>query len=51
MNLSNYSDKVKMPKSTKGCQIKSFIPVKNMNFENLIDTLSNINTFNEVSLK
>ena len=35
---SNCSDKIKMPKSTTGCRIKSFIPVENMNVEKLIDT-------------
>ena len=35
---SNYSDQIKMPKSTTGCQIKSFILAENMNVEKLIET-------------
>ena len=48
---SNCSDKIKMSNSTTGCQIKSFIPVENMNVEKLRETYSNINTFSQVSLK
>ena len=32
------SDNIKMPKSTTGCGIKSFMPVKNMSLEKLGDT-------------
>ena len=35
---SNCSNRIKMPKSTTGCQIKSFIQVENMNVEKLRDT-------------
>ena len=34
---SNCSDKIKMPKSSTGCRIKSIIPVENMNIEKLRD--------------
>ena len=40
-----------MSNSTTGCQIKSFIPVENMNAEKLRETYSNTNTFSQVSLK
>ena len=35
---SNTSDKIKMPKSTTRCQIKSFILNENMDVEKLRDT-------------
>ena len=38
MKPSNCCDKIKMPTSTTGSRIKSFIPVENTNVEKLIDT-------------
>ena len=48
---SNCSDKIKMPKSTTGCRIKSFLPVENMNVEKLRDIQSNQNNSSQVPLK
>ena len=49
--LSNCSDKIKMPKSTTGCPIKSFILIENLNVEELSATWSNLNNFSQVCLK
>ena len=48
---SNCSDKIKMPKSTTGCWIKSFIPVENMNVAKLRDIYCNLNYSSQVSLR
>ena len=48
---SNCSNKIKLSKSTTGCQIKSFIPTENLNVEKLIATKINPNKFSQVSLK
>ena len=48
---SNCSNKIKMPKSTTGCWIKSFIPIENRNVDKLIATKNNTNAFSQVSLK
>ena len=48
---SNCSNKIKMPKSTTGCRIKSFLPVENMNVEKLRDIQSNLNNSSQVPLK
>ena len=44
MKSSNYSNKIKMVNSTSGCRIKSFIPIENMNVEQLIAAMINTNT-------
>ena len=47
----NCSNKIKMPKSTTGCRIKSFTPTENMNVETLRLTRISPNIFSQVSLK
>ena len=51
MKSSNHTNKIKMPKSTAGCRVKSFIPTENINIEKLRDTIINPNKFSQVSLK
>ena len=40
-----------MPKSTSGCQIKSFIPTENMNVEKFRTAKINPDMLSQVSLK
>ena len=49
--LSNWSNKIKMPKSTTGYRIKSSIPTENMNAKKLRATKCNSSIFSQVSLK
>ena len=48
---SNCSNKIKMSKSTTGCQTNSFIPVENLNVEKLRAAKINANKFSQVCLK
>ena len=50
--LSNcYWNEINTPESTTECQIKTFIPIENMNVENLRATKSNRNMFSQVSFE
>ena len=48
---SNCSNKIKMPKSTTGCRIRSFIPIEKMSVERCRAAMINPNKFSQVSLK
>ena len=48
---STCSNTIKMPKHTTGCRIRSFMPIENMNVEELRATKINTNKFTEVRLK
>ena len=48
---STCSNKIKMPKSSTGCRIKTFIPVENMNVEKLRADKINPNKLSQVCFK
>ena len=47
---SNWSNKIKIPKKSTTCRIKSFIAIKNINIEKLRLTKINTNKFSKVCL-
>ena len=50
-NHSNCSNKIKMPKNSSAYRIESFIPVQNMNVEELRFIKINTSNFIQVCLK